>query len=184
MGLEPTTRWAGDRPSGHTTNQLSRPADESKPGRPLDAPSRHSAPSTRRGSTHFTSARIGMETTPCVRTCTSGRITRRQEQDGESCGGRTACVSPVSHPLLYPFRSPFSFFAPTRRVCRHGERQREKERGAGRARQPPQTSILAPPCSQGQGCHRREPTSSGSLCTTKPCGKLRARKSRGEGKGT
>jgi len=76
---------------------------------------------------------------------------------------RLVCVVPLLPLSLFIF-----FFAPDLSAGREREKERKREREKEReSRQTPQTSVLAP-CSQGQGCHRRESTVSGSFRTTKP----------------
>lgn len=88
-------------------------------------------------------------------------------------------------PLL-PLSLLIFFFVPDLSAGR--EREKERKRATkeiereGESRRTLQTSVLAP-CSQGQGCYRRESTVSDSFRTTKPYNKLGRERKRGSGVG-
>jgi len=155
----PANYESGGRPTRRATNQ---PATNPNPDRDdhsrQRAPSKHSAPSTRRDSIRFTS---------------TGR--RRRCHACGPAGRRNASTeagwhaSRLSYPLL-PLSLLISFFAPTRPVCRREEREREREKSPAT----PQTSIFASRVIKGKGAIAESlQGSSGSLCAAKPCGRRR-----------
>lgn len=164
---EPPTVGPG---TNRTTNQPTQPE------RSLDAPSEHSAPSTRRVLLTLhrhveRRRRATMHTYIRTDGWTGAHRIEESERAKAAEAGRHA--SRLCRSSSTPFAPHFLFCA--RPVCRKrkGERKekgeskderRERERAS---QQTPQTSVLAL-CSQGQGCHRWESTASGSFRTAKP----------------